>query len=106
MALFDDLAWPIPPVDDVWGKGGLQEGWGLGDRCNLWSELPSGLLVLLIGRRLRALTARIDTTSEDGSVVWIKDETWNRRLIHQSDGYQIYALARIPVGPRIPVITF
>lgn len=106
MAPFDDLTWPIPPVFDVWRKDGLQEGWGLGDRFTLWSELPKGLLVLLIGRGRPALTGRIDTTASGCSFVWIKDETWERRLIHEDDGYEIHALARIPVVPRTAVSIF
>ncbi|MGC0239429.1 hypothetical protein [Arthrobacter sp. SD76] len=45
--------------------------------------------VVLSGPGLAAIGGYVDAKMEDGSALWIRDETWSRRLIHRSDGYAV-----------------
>lgn len=67
-----------------------------------WSEAPIGLPVVLLKRQCPPIAAWIDSKMEDGSAVWIRDETWTRHVIHRSDGY---AIRRVVSRPATGTVT-
>ena len=80
-----------------WSSEGLLPGWSLGETVTDWAELPAGLPVVLLNNSLPIAGGRVDCVMDDGSAVWIRDETWSRRLIHRSDGCRIrVAVCRPP----------
>lgn len=79
--------------------GGLAPGYSLGECLPRWAEIPVGLPVVLFGRDLPQIVGRVDCLTEDGSVIWVRDETNARRLIHREDGYTAWVVNRWPSAP-------
>ncbi len=77
---------------EFWTPAGLAEGYSLGEFVTEWCQAPIGLPVVLSGPGLPAFGGYIDANMEDGSALWIRDETWSRRLIHRTDGYAVRAV--------------
>lgn len=75
---------------------GLAAGYSLGEFVTDWSDVPIGLPVVLFGRGLPTIGGCIDSKMEDGSALWIRDETWSRRLIHRTDGYAVRVVNHWP----------
>lgn len=75
---------------------GLAPGYTLGECLPHWAEIPIGLPVVLFGRNLPQIGGRVECTADDGSVMWVRDETNDRRLIHHEDGYTAWVVNRWP----------
>lgn len=77
-----------------WSTTGLAADYSLGEFVTDWSDVPIGLPVVLYGGGLPTIGGCIDSRMEDGSALWIRDETWSRRLIHRTDGYAVRVVNR------------
>lgn len=90
----------LPPTParswQFWTPAGLAGDYSLGEFVTDWSVAPIGLPVALSGRGLPTIGGSIDSKMEDGSALWIRDETWSRRLIHRTDGYAVRVVNRWP----------
>jgi hypothetical protein len=92
----NNSAFQITPVPDwqFWTSAGLAENYSVGEFVTDWSEVPIGLPVVLYGKGLASAGGYVDSRMEDGSALWIRDETWARRLIHRTDGYAVRVVNR------------
>lgn len=75
---------------------GLASDCSLGEWITDWAKAPIGLPVMLLNPYRPTVAGLIDDKTDDGSVIWVRDDTSQRRLIHRSDGYTIRAVVRWP----------
>jgi hypothetical protein len=57
-------------------------------RLLTWAAMQRGDLVLLHGKGITA-RARVEDCTEDGSIIWIRDEFNERRLVHINDCHDV-----------------
>lgn len=55
-----------------------------------WARLRKGDSVTFRAPTGSVITGNVEIRSDDGAAVWIlSDRGWNRRLIHQDEGYEL-----------------
>lgn len=72
-----------------WTPKGLTSDCSLGEYIPDWSDLPVGLPIVLAGKNLPTIGGHVESKMEDGSAIWIRDESWARRLVLRADGYMV-----------------
>ena len=83
-----------------WTSNGLTAGDSWGELVTDWSKVHIGRPVVLFGHDLPTIAGRVESKMEDGSALWVRDETWSRRLIHRTDGYVLRPVFLWPTGPK------